>query len=389
MNTTCLDQPADPKGRPIAFRPALHIFAWVLMLSVFMLIAIGGTVTSRGAGMAVPDWPQTFGHNMFAVPWDLWVDFDSDVMTQSGAFYEHSHRLKGSWVGMLCIGMAIWLWITQKNRRWLRWMGIWLLGLVIVQGLMGGFRVTENSLLLAFVHGVVGQIIFGITVLIVAATGKLWIAYANTGLRPPGQRLFPGLRVLTLIMIGLLIIQLVLGAWVRHAGAGLAIPDFPMSYGQWTPPLTHSGLEAAEARMGVAALNGRSFTVEQVFVHFMHRVGALVVMLATILLVGLLIVRMSRWPTVVFPAITFFGLIVLQALLGVSVVLTGRHPEIATIHQSLGAAVLGVSVFLAIRVHLVAVCRGKGPQTTDETTTTCSSTTAAQSPNLPIGGQPA
>lgn len=328
-----------------------------MVISVFMLIALGGTVTSRAAGMTVPDWPNTFGHNMFAVPWELWVDFDEPLASQRGEFWEHSHRLKGSWVGILSIIMAIWLPLTQKGRRWLQILGPALLIMVIIQGLMGGFRVTENSLFLAFVHGVFGQIVFGTTVLIAAATSGVWIRFAQAGPRTSGERLFPGIRAFSLLVIGLLVMQLILGAWVRHAGAGLAIPDFPTHYGSVMPPITETSLAEARNQIVDPAARSRVYTIEQVFIHFAHRMGAMVVTVASLAFVGLVIFRMSRFPEAVIPSLTFIGLIILQVLLGISVVLSSRNPEVATSHQSIGAAALGVAVWLAARIHLVSLCR--------------------------------
>lgn len=349
--------PAQDSIETVRYRPWLHAFAVLMVISVFMLIALGGTVTSRAAGMTVPDWPNTFGHNMFAVPWELWVDFQEPLVSQRGEFWEHSHRLKGSWVGILSIIMAIWLPLTQRGRRWLQILGPALLIMVIIQGLMGGFRVTENSLFLAFVHGVFGQIVFGATVLIAAATSRVWIRFAQAGLRRDHEKLFKGIRALALVMIGLLVVQLVLGAWVRHAGAGLAIPDFPTHYGSIAPPITETSLAQARNNLSDPLARSRVYSIEQVFIHFLHRVGALVVTVASFTFVGLVIFRMSRFPEAVIPALTFIGLIILQVLLGISVVLSIRNPEVATSHQSVGAAALGVSVWLAARIHLVSLCR--------------------------------
>ena len=158
-------------------------------------------------------------------------------------------------------------------------------------------------------------------------------------------------------MLLLIVVQLVLGAWVRHAGAGLAIPDFPTSYGHVLPPITESSLAKARDAMPNAVERARVYSVEQVFIHFIHRAGALVVTVAAFTLVGLVIFRMSNYPEAVIPALTFLGLIALQVFLGITVVISGRNPEMATAHQSLGAAVLGVAVWLSARVHLVSLCQ--------------------------------
>ena len=102
--------------------------AVILACATFPLLFIGGLVTSLGAGLAVPDWPTTFGYNMFLYPWSKMI---------GGIFYEHSHRLIASSVGLLTIALAISLWLREK-RRWLRWLGIAALLLVVAQGVLVG-----------------------------------------------------------------------------------------------------------------------------------------------------------------------------------------------------------------------------------------------------------
>src|SRR5882757_5366946 len=89
----------------------LHWFAVLTAFVTFLLIGLGGLVTSHGAGMSVPDWPNTYGYNMFAFPISRWV---------GGIFYEHTHRLLASAVGLLTLVLAVWLWLSD-SRRWMRW----------------------------------------------------------------------------------------------------------------------------------------------------------------------------------------------------------------------------------------------------------------------------
>src|SRR3954465_3620902 len=103
------------------------IGAW----SVFPLIFLGGLVTSKDAGLSVPDWPNSYGYNMFLFPPRLWA---------GNIFYEHTHRLYASFVGLLTIALAICAWATE-HRRWVRWLGVSCLSMVIIQGVLGGLRV--------------------------------------------------------------------------------------------------------------------------------------------------------------------------------------------------------------------------------------------------------
>src|SRR5262245_858899 len=95
---------------PAAVNPWLHRFAVLTAFATLILIVIGGLVTSHGVGMAVPDWPNTYGYNMFLFPFSKWV---------GGILYEHSHRLTASFVGVLTTVLALWLWAREtkgKNR---------------------------------------------------------------------------------------------------------------------------------------------------------------------------------------------------------------------------------------------------------------------------------
>src|SRR3954470_5051827 len=112
--------------------PWLNRFACLTALATLVLVGIGGLVTSHGAGMAVPDWPTTYGYNMFFFPISKWV---------GGIFYEHTHRLVASGVGFLTVILAACLWLKEE-RRWLRRLGVIALFAVVLQGVLGGLRVT-------------------------------------------------------------------------------------------------------------------------------------------------------------------------------------------------------------------------------------------------------
>src|SRR5512139_2716975 len=112
---------------PAAARWA-HALALTTATATLLLIFVGGVVTNTGSGLAVPDWPTTFGYNMFLYPWSKMI---------GGIFFEHSHRLVASTVGLLTIALALAFWFYEQ-RRWLRWLGIAALALVIAQGVLGG-----------------------------------------------------------------------------------------------------------------------------------------------------------------------------------------------------------------------------------------------------------
>lgn len=191
-------------------RPEIGVSRWPHRLAVitacatFPLLFIGALVTSKGAGLAVPDWPTTFGYNMFLYPWSKMV---------GNIFYEHGHRLVASAVGMLTIVLALSLWF-QEQRHWLRWLGVATLGLVILQGVLGGLRVVLLEHTLAIVHAAVAQAFFALTVSLAMFTSSDWREGSM------GRPLIDAERLqrLCALTTGLIYIQAVFGAVLRHTG---------------------------------------------------------------------------------------------------------------------------------------------------------------------------
>ena len=326
------------------YHAGLHLFAAVWVVVTFCLLILGGTVTSKGVGLAVPDWPTTFDYNMFLFPPSMW---------KGGIFWEHTHRLLGSVVGVMTIVMAVWLWMTQRYRRWLAWLGVASLVMVIVQGVMGGLRVTELDYRWGVAHGVLGQVFLCVTVLITAATSRYWSQFVSSRNvdASHGGSADVLTRRLSWVVLGVMFIQLVLGAAMRHSGAGLAIPDFPSSYGRMIPPMTQQGVQAAVDALPYDQVT-RYYTPAQVGLNFAHRVWAWVVVGGGAWFVARIIGQAANQPLVKGPLIALIGLLLSQLALGASVVWSGRHPEIATAHQATGAALLATMTLLMIRVHL-------------------------------------
>src|SRR5215218_4095672 len=147
----------------------LHLVALLTAAATFPLIFMGGLVTSHGAGMSVPDWPNSYGYNMFLFPPRLWV---------GGILYEHTHRLMGTVVGMLSILLAVQAWRTEP-RRWVQWLATSVLGAVIFQGVLGGLRVVLVQLDLAVVHACFAQAFFCLAALMVVVTSRWWHEVSN------------------------------------------------------------------------------------------------------------------------------------------------------------------------------------------------------------------
>jgi len=185
----------------------VHRLAVALVGATFVLLVFGGLVTTTGAALAVPDWPTTFGHNMFLYPWSKMV---------GGVFYEHSHRLLGALVGLLTLTLAIWLWIAEP-RRSLRWLGVLAAALVSLQGVLGGLRVVRVSGTLAVVHGSLAPAFFALTTALGLLTSREWTGAAPVSRRGPDSPL----RWLALLTTGALYLQIVFGTLVTRRAHGL------------------------------------------------------------------------------------------------------------------------------------------------------------------------
>ncbi|MFQ5683168.1 MAG: heme A synthase [Candidatus Binatia bacterium] len=185
----------------------LHRVALLTACLTFPLLFIGGLVTSKGAGLAVPDWPTTFGYNMFLYPWSKMV---------GGILYEHSHRLIASAVGLLTMILAFVFW-RYGGRKWLCWLGLLALVLVIIQGILGGLRVLWVREGLAVLHACIAQAFFALTVSLVFFTSQEW-SEDRPKFHSNGAEYTRRLCILTTTMI---FFQGVFGAVLRHRGTML------------------------------------------------------------------------------------------------------------------------------------------------------------------------
>src|SRR5262245_14932566 len=281
----------------------LHRFALFTACSTAFLIFVGGLVTSNQAGLSVPDWPTSYGWNMFTFPYSKWV---------GGIFYEHGHRLVASFVGFLTVILASWTWL-RESRRWLRVLSLVALGAVITQGILGGL--TVKYLLptsISMTHACLAQTFFCLTIALAYFTSPQW----KQGLpRVRDRHEGLSLPMVCAITTGVVYVQLLLGAWMRHTQSGLAIPDFPLAFGKVIP----------------------AFSNYHVAIHFAHRVGAVVVTAAIVWMFARLW-RTQRENALLFrPAGVILGLLAVQLTLGAFTIWTEKAPLIATAHVATGA----------------------------------------------------
>ncbi len=329
-----------------AYNRRLHIVALLTALATFPLIFMGGLVTSHQAGMSVPDWPNSYGYNMFLFPPRLWI---------GGILYEHTHRLMGTVVGMLSIVMTMWAWKVEP-RRWVRWLATAVLAAVILQGILGGLRVVLVNLDLAIVHACFAQAFLCLTALMCAVTSRWWIEQSGTGFQPVSAR---NLIALTIVCVLAIYLQLIVGATMRHYGAGLAIPDLPLAYGNILPPTDASQLNQVNSYRAWQ-LHEKPVTMLQVWLHFSHRIGAIIVTLAICGTVIATIRKHRDEPKLLRPATLLALLLLTQLTLGVLTVLMKKPADIASAHVAVGALTLVTSFTLLIRAARLHVPAWRG-----------------------------
>ncbi len=314
---------------------ALHRFALGTACCTFVLIVAGGMVTSTGSGLAVPDWPLSYGQVMPPMV--------------GGIFYEHGHRMIASFVGFLTVILAFWVW-KKDPRRWMRVLGFAALFAVIVQGILGGLTVLYLlPTAVSVSHAALAQSFFCLTALIALFTSKWWFETNPILTEPTTRRFFQSCIFLVLAVF----LQLVLGAVMRHTGSGLAIPDIPLAYDQILPSLTSESLQRyndIQINSDLRLAADGPLTRFQVGVHFLHRLWALVVFgvaIWTFMRIG------SDASAPVRLRILSGGILILlllQIVLGIATVLTRRQEIITTAHVATGAVTLVAAVLLMFHV---------------------------------------
>ena len=301
---------------------------------VLLLICSVGFVRSQGAGLGVPDWPTSYGYNMFAFPISRWV---------GGVLYEHAHRLIASGVGLLTVILAVALLVSER-RVWVRWLGVAGVIAVCAQGVIGGLRVQWLKDYLGIPHAMLAQAFFALVSLIALVTSAWWLKPRLAS--ASASRTLRTLR--TLVVVGTVAIytQLALGAAMRHAHAGLSIPDFPTAYGAWWPETDPGTLSVINAAREGSAMPPT--TAAQINLQMTHRLGAGVV---TLLIVATAWVPWWRWrdvPEGVRRLVLVWPLLVgTQVVLGIYTIWTNKAADVATLHVAVGALLLVCGVLLS------------------------------------------
>src|ERR1700682_4879987 len=300
--------PRGPRAQsdvPVALR---RFTKFTAVWAAFVIFA-GAQVTSTGSGLAVPDWPLSYG--MFFPP------------MVGGIFYEHGHRLVAGTFGVLTLIQAIWLQFRATS-AFLRKLGWALLGTTIVQGLLGGLTV---KLLLpkpvSVSHGLIAEIAFCIAVSIAFFVSRFYreLQSLERGNAPIG---------ITTALVAMVFLQVFAGAVMRHRGAGLAIPDFPLSFGGLIPPLTDF----------------------DVIINFIHRLGAAGVSVLVIV-TAVRLLRFAPQHPLHQLALILIVVVTGQVLLGAYTVWSAKQPVITSFHVMNGAITLALSVVIALTARTI------------------------------------
>lgn len=314
--------------------PFLHRFAWFLAGATLLLICSGGMVTSKGVGLAVPDWPTTFGYNMFFFPVSQWV---------GGIFFEHTHRLLASGIGFLSIILAFWL-AFSKAQRWIKTLGWVSLGAVILQGVLGGLRVTLLKDQIGIFHACLAQAFLGLLVVIALATSPVWRRLLEGGTALPRR----SLATLALIITALIYGQLALGATMRHQHRDLSILDFPLAFGQVIPatdPATIAGINETRNAQAMSEVSAG-----QIWLQMTHRFMAAIIGLA-IAAFWLLVRREKNVSSFLGKlANLWLGLVILQITLGAWTIWSNKAADIATAHVAVGALTFATAIVISATV---------------------------------------
>ena len=313
------------RNRSYGYKPVFFVFCLFSLGWITLLLYAGGMTTSIKAGMAFLDWPLSNG-SINPTGW----------LTESDKMAEHSHRLLGMKIGLLCIGLFIWTYL-RESRDWVRTLARILLLVVILQGILGGARVrfdqlnimSDNNLIaqsFAVVHACGAMVVLGILVTLTLANTRRWIE-ASVGLNIQQPKC---VKRWGIIATAAIFLQILVGAIMRHADAGLALVKFPKSTATtWLP----------------------TYWNFDVSIHFAHRIGAILVTIILLVFLCKLWGSPTAKRALGYGALFLAVILVLQVSLGALTIWTVKNPYAATAHHLLGAFLLASTWGLTFLAH--------------------------------------
>ena len=288
--------------------------------------------------MSVPDWPTTYGYNMFLFPYSRWV---------GGIFWEHSHRLLASAIGLITVVLAVAAFIKEK-RAWVRWTAVAAVVMVILQGVLGGLRVTLYKDQIGIFHALLAQSFFGVLLVLTAVTGRGFLSGSWFH-----DSAAASLRWLVLAGMLLTYFQLGVAGTIRHQHAPLAIPDFPYTYGNLVPDLSAASLDAINSKRVIDKMPPVS--EQQIVLQLVHRAGALALLIVVILVAyfSVLSTPLGHWMR--SWSLLWVGAILFQILLGAVTIWSNKAADVATAHMAMGALLTGFSILFTFRLFCAVV----------------------------------
>lgn len=314
----------------------MHRYAIVLACCTLLLVVAGGNVTSKDAGLSVPDWPLSYGRFM---P-EGWFEIDN-------VRAEHGHRMIAGAVGLMTAALLAWT-LMREKRRWVKVMAAVTAAAVIVQAVVGGISVLLSRYLpMTVVHALLGQTFFCLTILMALFTSPSWSASAR--LQPLESPAGGRLRLVCVALVAAVSLQLLMGALMRHTNSGTAIVDFPLAYGRVIPPLDEAGIKKINLdRLYIDSPEVLlPVTAPMILIHYLHRLGALMVLAAAGWMHMVVMRNFPKLTALTIPAMIIASLLIMQIMLGIWTVLSFNQPWVTTAHVATGALILGCSVFLS------------------------------------------
>ena len=271
-----------------------------------------------------------------------------------GIFYEHGHRMVATFVGFLAIILAIWLW-KKEELRWVRVLGLIALSAVILQGLLGGLTVLYKlPTTISVSHAALAQTFFAIVVSIALFTSRWWKS-EQPQLTQSSHA--PSTLALGIVTTGAVYFQLILGALMRHTDSGLAVPDFPLAYGQLFPAVSPESIEAYNKLLiyeNVRLAADGPITSGQIITHMVHRLWAAVVAVL-IVWTAVRLRKLSSFSGRISKfAYLLVVLLIVQVGLGAFTVLSRMAVDITTAHVATGALLLGTCVLTSLHLWRVS-----------------------------------
>jgi len=298
----------------------------------FVLLCSGGLVTSKGVGMSVPDWPTTFGYNMFFFPISSWL---------GGIFHEHLHRLIASGIGLMTMILTVST-LAVETRRWVKNLAVIAFVAVCIQGLLGGLRVSLFKNEIGIFHGMLAQSFFCLLGIIAISTSPSFLRGKCDAFLP-----HPFLKKIVLLSTALIFLQLALGASMRHAHLGLSIPDFPLAYGKILPDTDANTIDRInEARLADSEM---PTTSTQIWLQMAHRVMAFII-LGVVITVAVIVFSNPIARSASTWSMVWLVMILCQVGLGAWTIWSNKAADIATAHMALGALSLLVGVLFTFRL---------------------------------------